>query len=171
MGASAGMIEGVYGELRRIAGRHLRRLPSATLQPTVLLHEAYLRLDRSHPGIWQSKTHFVATASITMRRVLVDYVRERTAHKRAGHCERVSLESSLLLQESSLSPMDLLALDEALIGLAAIDARKARVTELRFFGGLEFEEIAALLEVSVPTVKRDWRFARAWLFENLRSRS
>jgi RNA polymerase sigma factor (TIGR02999 family) len=137
-----------------------------TLQPTVLLHETYLRLENRSD--WASRTHFIATASRAMRHVLVDYVRHNTAAKRGRNWLRIPLNDASAEAEPDASLVDLLELDHALNNLAQLDVRKARVVELRFFGGLEFEEIAESLGVALPTVKRDWRFARAWLYDQIR---
>ena len=140
-----------------------------TLQPTVLLHEAYLRLEQTAPGNWSSRTHFLATASCVMRGVLVDYVRERRARKRGGDWDRVSLDwAADTVSDAGIGLSDLIDIDDALKRLASIDERQARIVEMRFFGGLEHEEIAGVLGISLATVKRDWRFARAWLYEAMR---
>lgn len=150
----------VYKELRRLAASHLRReRKSHTLQPTALVHEAYLRLvDQKNPN-WQSRSHFFGVASQLMRRILVDHARKRQAHKRAG--QRVSLEEAVSFhQERS---RELLALDAGLSALEKIDPRKCRAVELRYFGGLSMDEIAQTLDISAVTVRRDLRMAEAWL--------
>ena len=157
----------VYVELRRIAAAYLRRERSDhTLQPTALVHEAYLRLFGSagvHP---RDRTHFFALAAQQMRRILVDHARARCRVKRGGRKMRVSLTD---LQPSvDARDEEVLAIHEALERLAAQDARAARIVELRFFAGLEEEEVADVIGVSVGTVKRDWRFARSWLLVQLR---
>jgi RNA polymerase sigma-70 factor, ECF subfamily len=155
-----------YRELRQIAARYLRGQRSDhTLQPTALVHEAFIRLARRGSG-WESRGEFVAVAATAMRRILVDCARRRGASKRRGGTP-VTLVEGLALQAEE--PVDLLALDAALTRLAALEERPARVVELRFFGGLEIEEVAEVLEVSSATVKRDWRFARAWLARELGS--
>jgi len=136
-----------------------------TLQPTALVHEAFIRLARRGAG-WASRGEFVAVAATAMRRILVDCARRRGAAKRRGGTP-VTLVEGLAIQAED--PVDLLALDAALTRLAALEERPARVVELRFFGGLEIEEVAEALEVSSATVKRDWRFARAWLARELES--
>lgn len=152
----------VYHELRRLAASYLRgEREDHVLQPTALVHEAYLRvLDMRHIG-WQSRAHFIGVAAQMMRRVLVDHARERDAEKRGGGVRPVSFSEADLLTPAM--NLDLLALGEALDRLEEAYPEKCRVVELRFFGGLSIEETAHILGVSTPTVERDWRFARAWL--------
>jgi RNA polymerase sigma-70 factor (ECF subfamily) len=156
----------VYAELRRLADSYLRsESPGHTLQPTALVHEAYLRLvDRNAPD-WQNRSHFYGVAAHLMRQILVDHARTRQAVKRGGQAIQVSLEEDLVVSRER--DADLVALDEALERLAALEPRKAQVVELRFFGGLSIEEIAKLLDVSDVTVRRDWQFAKAWLLRQL----
>ncbi len=156
----------VYGELRRLAGRYLyRERPNHTLDPTALVHEAYLRLvDRTHPQ-WRDRGHFYAVAAKVMRRILVDHARTVQAAKRGGNVPRVSLEALGDVADQRASGM--LALDAALSSLEALDSRKAQVIELRFFGGLSIEETATFLGVSKATVISDTRTARAWLHSEL----
>jgi RNA polymerase sigma factor (TIGR02999 family) len=157
----------VYGELRRRAAAYLRRERLGhTLQPTALVHEAYLRLVEQRRAIFQSRAHFLAVASQMMRRILVDRARARLATKRSGRWARVTLGDA---DGVALSPnnIDLLDLDAALDKLAAFDARKSRIAELRFFGGLSLEEMGEVLDVSSKTVERDWQAARAWLYKTL----
>jgi RNA polymerase sigma factor (TIGR02999 family) len=152
----------VHEELRRIARRCLdgeRR--GHSLQATDLVNEAYLRLVNVSRVRWQDRNHFLAMAARLMRRVLVDLARARLADKRGGGAIRITLDSSIVAVGGPGD--DLVALDEALTALAAIDPRKAQVVELRFFGGLGVEATAQVLHVSTKTVKRDWDFARAWL--------
>ena len=152
----------VYEELRRQAAHYLRReRPGHTLQTTALIHEAYLRLVDAQDVRWQGRAHFFAIAANLMRRILVDHARRRDADKRGGSQVRVQLDEALAVAEET--EVDLLAIDEALNKLAAIDEQQARVVELRFFSGLSVEETAAALGVSPKTVKRDWSVARAWL--------
>jgi RNA polymerase sigma-70 factor, ECF subfamily len=152
----------VYEELRQQAARYLRReRPGHTLQTTALINEAYLRLIDAKDVRWQSRAHFFAVAANLMRRVLVDHARRRDAAKRGGSQIRLTLDEGLAVAKDS--EVDLLAIDEALDRLAAIDEQQARVVELRFFSGLSVEETAAALGVSAKTVKRDWSVARAWL--------
>lgn len=160
------LIEQEYPRLRQIARRFMRaQRPDHTLQPTALVHEAFLRLASARSPGWATRAELLAVAATTMRRVLVDLARRRGAAKRAGG-RRVTLVDGCAIEPAG--PIDLLALDEALTRLGGEEARVARVVELRFFGGLECEEVAEALGVSVPTVKRDWRFARAWLARELR---
>jgi RNA polymerase sigma-70 factor (ECF subfamily) len=153
----------VYDELHRLAHRHMNRERKGhTLQTTALVDEAYLRLvDQRVP--WQNRSHFFAIAARLMRRILVDHARSHAYAKRGGGAEHVSLDDALEMSEERAA--ELVALDEALDALARLDPRKARVVELRFFGGLEIEETARVLNVSPNTVKRDWRTARAWLYK------
>jgi RNA polymerase sigma factor (TIGR02999 family) len=152
----------VNGELRREAARHLKgERAGHTLQPTALVHEVYLRLAQPRRVPWRSRAEFFAAAAQAMRRILVDYARRRGAAKRAGEWTRVRLDEAVAVEGER--ELDLLALDDALDRLAAVDARTARIVELRFFGGLSVPEIASVLKVSPSTVKRDWNLARAWL--------
>lgn len=156
------LAERVYGELRNIAGAHMRReRRNHTLETTALVHEAYLRLVRDQAMDWQGRAHFFATASVVMRRILVDYARQRAAGKRPDAGVRVELKDWHATAHPSLDQM--LILDEALDRLAAMDRRQARIVELRYFGGLTEEETAEVLAISPRTVKRDWCSARAWL--------
>ena len=150
----------VYKELRRLAASHLRKeRNSHTLQPTALVHEAYLRLvDQKNPN-WQNRSHFYGVASQLMRRILVDHARKRQADKRAG--QRVSLGDVVSFQPER--SRELLALDASLSALEKIDPRKCKAVELRYFGGLSMDEIAQTLDVSAVTVRRDLRMAEAWL--------
>jgi RNA polymerase sigma-70 factor (ECF subfamily) len=148
--------------LRRLARRYMQgERPSHTLQTTALVNEAYLRLVDSRRVRWQNRTQFFAISAQLMRRILVDFARTRRYQKRGGGAQKVTLN-----EESIISPRqgrDLVELDGALNALASADARKARVVELRFFGGLNVEETATVLNVSPDTVLRDWRLAKAWL--------
>jgi RNA polymerase sigma factor (TIGR02999 family) len=156
----------VYAELRRRAAAHIRREPRAqTLQPTDLVHEAYLRLVNQQRAVWKNRAQFFAVAAEIMRRLLVDRARANLAAKRSGRWSRVTLDSSAALADPV--DIDVLDLDAALARLAAIDPRKSRVAELRFFGGLSLEEASEVLDLSLATVERDWQFARAWLFDAL----
>jgi RNA polymerase sigma factor (TIGR02999 family) len=152
----------VYEELRRLAHRHMgRERPGHTLQTSALVNEAYLRLIDQKNVRWQSRAHFFAIAAQIMRRILVDYARSRRYAKRGGGAPRVSLNEAAVASESRSA--EVVALDEALKGLAAIDPRKGQIVELRFFGGLSVEETAEVLGVSPGTVMRDWTLAKAWL--------
>jgi RNA polymerase sigma-70 factor, ECF subfamily len=156
----------LYPELHRMAARFLRGERSGhTLQPTALVHEAYLQLVDQRRVDWQSRRHFFAIAARVMRRILVDHARGHLRQKRGGDLQRVPLEDLSGLGVERLP--ELVALDEALAALAKIDARRAAVVELRYFGGFTAEETAEILAISVPTVGRHWRVARAWLFREL----
>ena len=156
----------VYTELRQLAAAYLRgEQQGHTLQPTALVHEAYLRLvDQSSPD-WQSRAHFYGVAARVMRQILVDYARRRRAKKRTG--EPVPLEQTVSFQSDQSG--ELVALDESLTDLERIDARKSQAIELRYFGGLTMEEIAQAMNLSVQTVRRDMRMAEAWLYDAMRS--
>lgn len=157
----------VYQELRRIASRQLRKeRADHTLEATALVHEAYMRLQGQEGFEWPSRAHFFAFAAHLIRRILVDHARNRNRAKRGGGWERVTLAEAADLSLSK-SP-DLLALDEALTSLEALDPRKAAVVELRFFAGLNLEETACYLGISPETVGREWRRAKAWLYNQLR---
>jgi RNA polymerase sigma factor (TIGR02999 family) len=152
----------VQNELRRLAGSYMRReRRDHTLQVTGLVNEAYLRLIEQKNVSWQHRRHFFGIAAQCMRRVLVDYARQRHAGKRAGGKTFVVFDESIEVAEER--GVDLIALDDALASLAQLDERQAKVVELRFFGGLTIAETAALLNISVATVKRDWESARVWL--------
>lgn len=155
----------LYDELRVIARRHMRaERADHTLAPTALVHEAWLRLSSRDASAFKDRSHFLRTASQVMRHILVDHARARHAAKRDGGI-RVTLDPALAGETTSI--VDLLALDDALTRLEAAEPRWARVVELRFFAGFELAEIAALLDLSVSTVKRDWQFARAWMATSL----
>ncbi len=157
----------VYYELRRLARRFMRaERPGHTLQPTALVHEAYLRLAGQREITWQNRAHFFGVAAQLMRRILVDHARARQAEKRGGHEQRVSLDEALEYTEGKAG--DLVALDGALDRLAERDPRQGRVVELRFFAGLTEKEAAEVLGISVRTVKRDWHVARAWLYKEIK---
>ena len=158
----------VHHELRRRAAARLRReQPGHVLQPTALVHEAYLRLVDQRTG-WQSRAHFFAVASEMMRRILVDHARRRKMGKRSGGWARVALDEAVATREPR--DVDLLDLDAALSELALLDRRKSRLVELRFFGGLSLEDSAQALGVSCATVDRDWQFARLWLHRRITRR-
>ncbi len=155
----------VYAELRRLAGAYLRSEgPGHPLQPTALVHEAFLRLV-GHAPECENRSHFYGVAAHVMRRILIDHARTRRAVKRGGQFVHLSLKDDLVLSHEQ--EPDLEALDEALERLGAADPRKARVVELRFFGGLSVEESAEVLNVSEVTVRRDWQFAKTWLLREL----
>lgn len=155
----------VYDELRRLAASALsRERHDHTLQPTALVHEAYLRLADEPSARWESRSHFLAVAARAMRRVLVDHARGRNAAKRGSGIARVSLEDfEQVVVAAPGETVDLVALDEALARLGELDPRQARIVELRFFGGLSVEDTATIVGASPRTVKRDWQLARAWL--------
>ena len=157
----------VEAELHRLAQRYLRQeSPGHTLQPTALVNEAYLRLMDWKSAGWQNRAHFLGVTAQLMRRILVDHARRHRYLKRGGEMVRVSLEKEVVV--ASARGADLVALDEALHRLAAIDARKCQIVELRFFGGLSVEETAEALKISPRTVKREWSLAQAWLYCELR---
>ena len=181
-GAEAGADVGelmpqVYDELRRLAGNYLRHeRPGQTLQPTALVHEAYLRLSRERNHPWQNRTHFLAIAALSMRQILVQRARARHAEKRGGKdAERITLDEGVIADHAARhhgaeregEGVDLLALDDALEKLAALDAQQAKIVELRYFGGLTVDEAAEALGISPATVKRHWTIARAWLRKEL----
>lgn len=156
----------LYDDLRDIARRALsRERANHTLQPTALVHEAWMRVDQGPSAPWESRAHFLGIAARVMRQVLVDHARRRGALKRGGHFEPVTLEG--MPGEADTAPVDVLALDDALARLAAHDARKARVVELRLFAGMTMDEVAEALAVSKRTAEGDWAFARAWLCAQL----
>jgi RNA polymerase sigma factor (TIGR02999 family) len=155
----------VYAELHKIARKYMaQERRHHTLQPTALINEAYVRLVDVRQPRWQSRTHFYALAAQVMRRVLVDVARARRSEKRGGRAQQVALAEGLASSEAG---RDLVALDDALTALAAIDPRKSRVVELRFFGGLSAEEAADVLQVSSKTVQREWQTAKVWLLREI----
>jgi RNA polymerase sigma-70 factor (ECF subfamily) len=152
----------VYTELRQLAHRYMRReRPGHTMQTTALIHEAYLRLVDQNQVRWQHQAHFFGIAARLMRQILIEHARSHTRAKRGGGVGTISLDEAAVV--SQMRAMELLALDDALERLAAIDPRKSRVVELRFFGGLSVEEAAQVLNIAPNTVLRDWRMAKAWL--------
>lgn len=155
----------VYGELRRIAAAQLRRESAATVQATELVHELYVRI-RGH-GLkgWESREHFYAVCSRILRYLITDHARRRLRLRRGQGHKPVPLDG---LEIGTARSEEIAALDDALAMLERLDARKARIVEMRFFGGFELEEIAGLLEISVTTVKRDWSMAKAWLYQEMR---
>jgi RNA polymerase sigma factor (TIGR02999 family) len=159
----------VYQELHKIASSYLRRERlDHTLQPTALINEAYLRLIDQNLPEWQSRAHFFGVAARLMRQILVEHARRHQAAKRGGQEQKVSLDEVVLFSKDRSA--DLVALDDALTALAAFDERKARVIELRYFGGLSVEETAEVVGISAPTVNRDQRFAEAWLERELKGK-
>jgi RNA polymerase sigma factor (TIGR02999 family) len=164
--AAEKLLETIYDQLRRMAQRHMRdERRGHTLQPTALVHELYLKLFQGEPVDWQNRAHFFAVAAQQLRRIVVNHARDRQAQKRGGKRLKVSLsEVNGLAQPQD---QDLLELDEALSRLEEVDARAARVIELRFFAGLTEVEAAEALDISLATLKRDWAFGRAWLLRHL----
>lgn len=162
--ALEGLLPVIYPELRRLAARYLRReRQDHTLQTTALVNEAFLRLFDQRQANWRNRAHFFALSATMMRRILVDYARRTRGAKRGGDRRKVSLEEVAELGRER--PPDLVALDDALVGLAEVDADLVRLVELRFFGGLATREVAEVLHVSPATVDRRWRLARAWLYQ------
>jgi RNA polymerase sigma-70 factor, ECF subfamily len=160
-GVADQLIPLVYNELRRLAGSYLQNEREGhTLQPTALVHEAFLKLVDQNVE-WQNRQHFFAMAAKLMRRILVDYARAHKAEKRGGEEVKISLEEAFVFARER--PQEMIALDEALETLAGLDSRRSQVVELKFFGGLNNEEIATVLGVHSNTVLRDWNLARAWL--------
>lgn len=156
------MLELVYAELRRLAAGYLRgERPGHTLQPTALVHEAYLRLLNQRQVDWSNRAQLMGLAAVMMRRILVNHARDRVAEKRGGGAEHVSL--TVAGEGIGAAEVNVLDLHDALTRLAAVDPRKGRIVELKFFGGLSTDEIAETLGLSTATVERDWKFARAWL--------
>jgi RNA polymerase sigma factor (TIGR02999 family) len=164
------LIPVVYGELRRIARKVLSgQRQNHTLQGTALVHEAFLRLSGSHPIRWHDRVHFFALAARVMRQILVEHTRRRLAKKRGGGGFTLVLEENMV--PSGERELDLLALDDALNQLAAIDQRQSRVVELRFFAGLSIEDTSVALQISPATVKREWATAKLWLLSKMRPRA
>jgi RNA polymerase sigma factor (TIGR02999 family) len=160
----------IYSELRRLAASYLRReRPGHTLQPTALVHEAYMRLLDQRKVDWSNRAQFMGLAAVMMRRILVNHARDRVAHKRGGGAEHVPL--TLVGEGIGAAVVNVIDLHEALERLSETDARKGRIVELKFFGGLTTDEIAETLGISAATVERDWKFARAWLYEAISGRS
>jgi RNA polymerase sigma factor (TIGR02999 family) len=156
----------VHGELRRLAGRHMRHERAGhTLQASALVNEAYLRLIKVKQVQWQNRAHFFAMASRLMRRILVDAARAKAYQKRNAGPQKVSLDEAIAV--AATPSQDFVALDDALNALEAVDPRKCKVVEMRFFGGMSVEETAVALHLSVGTIKQDWRLAKAWLAREL----
>jgi len=163
------LMPAVYAELRRLAAHYLRgERPGQTLQPTALVNEAYLKLQKDRPERWQNRAHFCAIAAHAMRQILIERARARDALKRGGGAPRVTFDEGLPAPADDRG-FDMVALDAALERLAALDAGQARIVELRFFGGLSIEETADAMGISPATVKRHWALARAWLARELQS--
>ena len=154
----------IYDELKRIAHRYVQRERNGhTLQTTALVHEAYLRLAGNEEAAWQNRAHFFAVSAQVMRHILIDHARRRRYLKHGGEFQQAAMEETSLMPAERAA--ELVALDEALNELKRLDQRKSRVVELRYFGGLSLEETADVLEVSIMTVRRDWRAAKAWLYK------
>ena len=159
-------VASVYAELRRLAALYLQRERSGhTLQPTALVHEAFLRLTQQREVQWQNKNQFLGIAAPLMRRILVDYSRGRHAAKRGGNLERIDLEQAELPVIERAAAI--VALDEAMVALAALDPLQAQIVELRFFSGLNIDQTADVIGISASTVKREWNIAKAWLAREL----
>jgi RNA polymerase sigma factor (TIGR02999 family) len=158
----------VYGELRLLAAQRLsHEKPGQTLQATALVHEAYLRLVGDEPPSWNNRGHFFAAAAEAMRRILVESARRKQRLKHGGECNRVELDAADISTDET--PDDLIAVDEALVKLAEVDRIQCDLVKLRFFAGLSNEQAAQVLGISPPTAKRYWRYARAWLYREVRS--
>ena len=178
--AAARLMPIVYDELRRIAGGYMRReRRGQTIQPTALVHEAYLRLLNDKSPEWQGRTHFLAIAATSMRQILIERARAKQTAKRGGERDRITLDEAVLADAPEYRgepgddgvALDLLAIDEALHKLAVLDAAQARIVELRFFGGMTIDETAESLKISPATVKRHWTLAKAWLRREVRDPS
>jgi RNA polymerase sigma-70 factor (ECF subfamily) len=164
------MLPIVYQELRRLARRYLaRERPDHTLQPTALVHEAYLRLIDQRRVDWNNRAQFLGIAAAMMRRILINHARDRVAGKRGGDAQRVTLSGAEAASEPS--DVDVIALVDALGDLAKLDERKVRIVEMKFFAGLTTDEIAVAMAISVATVEREWAFARTWLYNTLKRRA
>ena len=167
-GASERLLPLVYDELRALAASFFaRQSPGHTLQPTALVHEAYLRLAKNDNIEWESRAHFMAVAASAMRQILINHARDKRAAKRGGGLHKVTLDESVI--PAIGGDFDLLAVDRAMQKLADLSERQARIVELRYFGGLTIAEVAHVLDVGTTTVEDDWRLAKAWLARELRS--
>jgi RNA polymerase sigma-70 factor (ECF subfamily) len=170
--AEAKLMTLVYHELHRLAVRYMRREREGhSLQPTALVHEAYLRLVNQQPTSWKNRAHFFAVSSILMRQILVDSARSRGAAKRGSGAPHANIDDPVVQQSLVLDPgqsEDLIMLDDAMTELSAIHPRQCRIVELRFFAGMSSQEVAEALEISVRTADREWAAARAWLYARLR---
>jgi RNA polymerase sigma-70 factor (ECF subfamily) len=166
--AASQLIPLIYSEMRRMAGAYMQReRPGHTLQATALVHEAYLRLAGGQQGPWRNRAHFFAIAAHVMRQVLVDHARRRHSGKRGGaNVRKVDVDAEPLIGAENTE--DVIALDEALDRLAKLDPRQSRLVELRFFAGLDVEQLAEVMGLSPTTIKREWRSAKAWLHGELR---
>ena len=156
----------VYDELHRMARAYMRRQPSGhSFQTTELIHEAYVKLAKQDGQDWQNRAHFFGVAAKAMRHILVDYARSKSSEKRGGSGVTLAFDDNMAV--SAERPDEIVALDDALLQLAALDERKSRVVEMKFFAGLKIEEIARVLNISPETVKRDWQFSKTWLLREL----
>lgn len=156
----------VYDELRRLAHSYLRKERSDhTLQPTALVHEAYIRLVDWQNAAWQDRAHFFAVAAQSMRRILIDYARQHRSEKRGGELQKIALDDVITFADEQ--EIDLLALDEALAQLESFDERQCRIVEMRFFGGLTIEETAEVMKLSPSTIKNEWLLTKTWLYSKL----
>ncbi len=161
------LIPVVYENLREMAGAQMYKERSGhTLSPTSLVHEAYMKLVNQKNSSWQNRAHFFALASIAMRRILINHANKKLAQKRGGDSPVVTFNEEFMGQESNAE--EIILLDRALEKLKSMNERQSKVVEFKFFGGLEFNEIAEVLKVSLPTIRRDWRLARAWLIRELK---
>jgi RNA polymerase sigma factor (TIGR02999 family) len=169
----AALVEALYPELHRLAAAYMRReRPGQTIQTTALVHEAYLRLAKDRGVAWQNRAHFCAIAANAMRQILVERARARHAAKRGGGAERITLVEGITRAPADpLDQVDIIALHEALERLAEVDPERARLVEMRYFGGLTIEETAEALALSPATVKRSWALARAWLRRELQGQA
>lgn len=166
--AADSLIQIVYQELRKIAASYLRnQRPDHTLQPTALVHEAYMKLVDISDANWQDRAHFFAVAAQTMRHILIDHARAIAADKRGGGAQKLALDEAVSFSTDNRD-VDLLDLDEALKELATFDEKQSQIIELRFFGGLTVEETAEVMKISPATVKREWATARVWLFRKMK---
>ncbi len=162
-GAFDSLVRLIYAELHRLASRYMRREgPGHTLNTTALVNEAYLRMVNQNNVNWQNRAHFFAVSAQSMRNILIDMARSRNRQRHGGDAQHVSLDEALVFSGNRAA--ELIALDDALKDLAKLDERKSRIVEMRYFGGLSVEETAEVLKVSVTTVDREWRRARAWLY-------
>ncbi|MBM4318247.1 MAG: sigma-70 family RNA polymerase sigma factor [Deltaproteobacteria bacterium] len=162
------LYQAVYPKLKQMAKARMKMERSDhTLQPTALLHEAYIKLCREHDLDWKDRKHFYAIAAKIMREVVIDYARQRRANKRGGK-EAVKIELNEQMMGFSSKDPDLIALDDALKVLEAVNPRRAQIVELRYFAGMELEEVAQMLDISVSTIKRDWTAAKLWLYRELK---
>ncbi|MFT5152959.1 MAG: RNA polymerase sigma factor (TIGR02999 family) [Planctomycetota bacterium] len=160
------LVDEVYGELRRLAAQHMaREAPGMTLQPTALVHEVYLRLSAERSSPWQDRGRLFGAAALAMRRILVDEARRRKAVRRGGHSQRQQIETDFIGDAVDIDRV--LDIDSALTDFEAIDARAARIVQMRYFGGLTVEETAAALDIAPRTVRREWALARLWLYERI----